>query len=72
MPSSSARRHQSRKKRNIPLVSSSLSGATTARLASSVTPAKMPPMPWTTSAPNVAANAPHSRAISSRRRGSGS
>ena len=53
-------------------MNSSLIGATTASEASSVTPAKMPPMPWTTSAPNVAAKAPHSRPISSSRRGSGS
>ena len=58
--------------RNSPLVSSSLTGATTASEASSVTPAKTPPMPWTTSAPNVATKAPHSRPMRSRRRGSGS
>ncbi len=71
-PSSSARRHHSSRMRKAPLVASSVTGATTARLVSSLTPTKRPPTPCTRIATAVATKPPHNRPAASRRRGSGS
>src|SRR6478735_6538304 len=70
-PSSSCRRHYRSRKRKAPLVTSSLTGATTLSTSRSVAPPARP-RPWNTMAAPVAANAPQSRPATSRLRGSGS
>ena len=71
-PSSSARRHQSSRSRNRPLLASSVTGAPTSSMPLSEMLPANPPTPSSSSAMAVATNTPHSSPPASRRRGSGS